>query len=325
MNMKEGVFSQKGMVGAEEERNSDAENKRHNHSEDRVQSPEYLVLNDRESRRRLEERSFQLIDLIKERRVDSLVFLDRSARPLAWLIKDLWQRTQKEPLPDIAFVNIGRGTYGHEGAQAILDKGARFGIGPNNRVESRAQESALQGKWLTIKDMPWVWNEAVIGADPYLSELVKVFGDRFNDKNVLIVDDIAASGSTQILAIGLFTLSFPKARLFSSTSYFVTTWDIEGDRKNIPWHATPGTAGVLEHPKKTVMSAPITKESLQRHKDAFGRAKKGTTPIELEEIEEVEAFWSDLTDEELRSRALQLRTEMKDLAREAAKHFGEKK
>lgn len=49
-----------------------------------------------------------LIGVIREQKPDILVFLDKSARPFSWLLRDMWVKLfPSEPLPQIKYLNVG--------------------------------------------------------------------------------------------------------------------------------------------------------------------------------------------------------------------------
>lgn len=69
---------------------------------------EFKLLKDSERREELLERGAELVERIQDDRVETVVWLDRAARPFAWFTEELWrQRFPELSLPDFVFLNIG--------------------------------------------------------------------------------------------------------------------------------------------------------------------------------------------------------------------------
>jgi predicted HAD superfamily hydrolase len=54
------------------------------------------------------EKTKALVEKVESEDVDCLVFLDKSARPLAYFFVNFWKKFVPKPLPKIKFINIGR-------------------------------------------------------------------------------------------------------------------------------------------------------------------------------------------------------------------------
>ena len=62
-----------------------------------------------------------LMNQVINRNIDTLVFLDRSARPFSWLLRDMWKQEHKDrPLPEVKFVNIGTANFVHKGGTTAV-------------------------------------------------------------------------------------------------------------------------------------------------------------------------------------------------------------
>lgn len=74
----------------------------------------FEYIHDPESARLILERVNKLIDHVTASHVDTLIFLDKSARPLAWVFRDEWKKRDNGQLPQIIFSNIGRERIGSQ-------------------------------------------------------------------------------------------------------------------------------------------------------------------------------------------------------------------
>lgn len=71
--------------------------------------PEYSILNDPEQRSEIARRTLDLVELIKAQEYDTVVWLDRAARPFSWFTEAVWARQYPNlPLPEFIYLNIGR-------------------------------------------------------------------------------------------------------------------------------------------------------------------------------------------------------------------------
>jgi hypothetical protein len=126
-----------------------------------------------------------IIHLIKTDDFDSLVFLDKSARPVSWLMKELWPIFAGESkMPERYFANV--------------DAADLMGLTGGNRP--------------TPEEMA-----ELEFSDEFLEEVRKVYADPqrpgkslFDGKKVLIIDEITVTSSTQIAALKLFSEAFPE-------------------------------------------------------------------------------------------------------------------
>lgn len=125
---------------------------------------------------------------------DYVVSLDKSGRPVAWLVRALWPilaRTpgsdfadgQVPPLPQFRFVNIDREQWwGYTG-------GTEFGLIDVSKVQDDAI-AALRRVFLPQADSPTAW---------------------LDGRRVLVVDEVKNTGDTLQIARGLLLRAFPTA------------------------------------------------------------------------------------------------------------------
>lgn len=154
----------------------------------------------------------KLSDLIEtavgdpDNRVDTLVFLDKSARPLSWMMREFWDEMAPQerdaetgelrtvPMPDIKFANIDRLFWREDPAEEISDGGMREpsddDIEGLRHIFSRNEQHSLDGK------------------------------------NILLVDEQSESGDTLTVAQNLFRRAFPDATV-NGKAWIRHPYDIE--------------------------------------------------------------------------------------------------
>lgn len=125
---------------------------------------------------------------------DYVVCLDKSGRPVAWLVRELWPVLARTPgsdfahgqiptLPQFRFVNIDREQWwGYTG-------GTEFGLIDVSKVPDEAI-ATLRRVFLPHADSPTAW---------------------LDGQQVLIVDEVKNTGDTLQIACGLFMRAFPTA------------------------------------------------------------------------------------------------------------------
>ncbi len=162
------------------------------------------------------ERLSQLIDSAvgdPENVADTLVFLDKSARPLAWMMRSFWpylapERKNPEtgevevvPMPAMKFANIDRLPWREDPQVEIADGG-------------KMREP-------TEADIRGLRNIYQIGST-----------NELDGKNVMIIDEQSDSGDTLHVAEVLFSRAFPTAKL--RTAAWIThafTYDSKSGKK----------------------------------------------------------------------------------------------
>lgn len=84
----------------------------------------------------------ELIKLVFEQKVDTLVFIDRSARPASWFFEAFWSKTQKNPLPPLVFICTGKKKNLQVNSMTLKQI----------QLEFASQEKYLKGKRVLIVD-----------------------------------------------------------------------------------------------------------------------------------------------------------------------------
>lgn len=125
---------------------------------------------------------------------DAVFYLDKSARPVQWLVSSFWEvfaENQAEK-PETHFLNL----HAQEGPG-----GAR----PSHEDVVRQVESGL--------------------FDSEIAEMRTIFPE-LDGKNILVVDEVMVSGATEELAYRLFRRAFPEAHVRSAS------WMVAGQRSD---------------------------------------------------------------------------------------------
>ncbi|MBI4435588.1 hypothetical protein HY630_02860 [Candidatus Uhrbacteria bacterium] len=281
----------------------------------------YDILSDPEARERIKKRMLAFSMAIHDRGVESLVFLDRSARPLSWMFKDLWKRLYPTTAsPDIHFVNIGTPSVLH-GGQLGTTSYSSLDSRTSERLRQRIYDLPESDDWIRPEEIPQPWQQDAQSRAPEQTELKKLFKKQFDEKDVLIVDDLAASGRSQMVALALLSQAFPKAKAWQSGTFFRSEiggsllMDEKIDKKQLPWFREEGLAGVLELPDEDqhLLSAPITEAAaanIRKHLETRVRTyvEKGLelVPESLKLLQEFRSFVLPLAEGEMRSHLEEL-------------------
>lgn len=125
-----------------------------------------------------------------------VVFLDKSARPVAWLVRDLWKTLAPEPgstevpkQPDFKFLNIDRNQW-----KGQLDPNGAGVYNPDLLTDQQ------------IWGLRSIFNPNHDGAFDAQNEL--------DDQTIMIVDEVRASGATLDIAQAIIAKAFPGSKVF---------------------------------------------------------------------------------------------------------------
>lgn len=133
---------------------------------------------------------------------DYVVWLDKSARPVAWLTKELWPKFAPEPdsdeipmMPDFRFVNIDRDQW----VNSVDPDGT--GYMDIKRIDTSLIRS-LRSIFVAPKDK-----------EAGLTEAIDFAPAELDGKTVLIVDEVRSTGRTLDIAQKFFERAFPTANV----------------------------------------------------------------------------------------------------------------
>lgn len=234
----------------------------------------YEILANSETREALKERVLRFVKNVHDRNIDSLVYLDRSARPFAWMTREVWHGLYPdEKMPEVRFANIGTSTFVNKGIARIAKPNAT----ESNRLREKIKKQESEDVWMAADDLPREVQNSISFQTNVGDQLQSIFKDVFVDRKLLVVDEMGSSGSTQSAALGLFTMAFPHAKSIESVALFaapsaptnVREEQIHADRKLVPWLQISGMSGVLELPDTVLQSANITKNNVEKLSNYF--------------------------------------------------------
>jgi hypothetical protein len=230
----------------------------------------FEILNNPEARRGLKERVEEIMDRIESERVDAVVFLDRSARPISWLMKEMWKDRESDP-PEMKFLNIGYSTNVHSGQHEITKTNEPPPWPLRDHMSPPGVMNRLLGdEWVEEKHVPNIWGEGMLDHADTIQEIEDRFSSHLDGKNVLVLDEYASVGRGLTTAIGALSLALPKVESVRGTAVFISHGrGVEEDRERIPWLRTPGITGVLELPDQSFFSGPITQEGVDKIKETL--------------------------------------------------------
>ncbi len=222
---------------------------------EKSEEPAYLILSTPELRAEYITLTDGLIRKLTDANTDVAIFLDKSARPVAWLTSELWDilaPRDKNGIvarkPDFKFLNIDREQWG-----AIIGRSEDEDAGgmdvkrlPANRLnELRELYSPIMGK----------------SAPSDVSLLT--------DKNVMIIDEVGVSGDTLSMSKDILTHAFPDVAKIDSAYWMIGKVQTEprtGIRKNtaLPvWYSDERSTGRGVADRDTTKSS-ISPSSRQR-------------------------------------------------------------
>ncbi len=139
---------------------------------------------------------------------DFVVYLDKSARPVSWLVKELWPTlAQAEDgsipkMPETRFVNIDREQWVNS-------------IDPEGRGLANVDEINKS----VIRSLRSIFLANPKDRRNGLTEDIDTAPTQFDGKTVLIIDEVLASGRTLRYAEDFFRRAFPEAKI--ATSYWM--------------------------------------------------------------------------------------------------------
>lgn len=134
-------------------------------------------------------------------RPDVVIWLDKSARPLAWLTKELWPllspdaKGETPKMPDFRFVNIDREQW----VNTVDPSGSGY------MDIDRVDESIIRSL-RSVFVAPQHKKEG-------LTESIDSAPTELNGKTILIVDEVRASGRTLEIAQKFFARAFPDTKI----------------------------------------------------------------------------------------------------------------
>lgn len=141
---------------------------------------------------------------------DTVIWLDKSARPVSWFVDGLWEQLAEDGAnkPEYEFLNIDRVNWftklGHREDLAATR------LGPSDFDIDQVQQ-------IDIDRLRAYFSTAELSEENWRNEIWQ-HGTRLDDKNVLIVDEVKNRGGTLSIAQQLLKRAIPKSTV--SGDYF---------------------------------------------------------------------------------------------------------
>jgi len=236
-----------------------------------------------------------------------VIFLDKSARPLAWLVRDLWDTLAPEPgsdevpqQPDFKFLNIDRNQW----------KGQLDPNSTQNYDASLLTEEQIEG-------LRSLYNPDHDGSFDAKNEL--------DDEVIMIVDEVRASGATLDIAQSIIQRAFPGSKVFGAhwMSGMAARKDGATGNADLPiWYRDDSTnikltsgrgignrlpASEIEHPSQYFLSTrlPQKDERALRLREDFKKLSDGVASGEVAYIPDIDR---EEENQEERSEAINKKT-----------------
>ena len=219
-------------------------------------SRESYDLSDKQEER-LRRRTKELISEITELKPDVVVFMDKSARPLWWMLKAAWPHySSGQVMPKIRFINVG------------TEKGIIYDFEPPTERDYPI-DGQLDRAWLRF-------NEAHKGNDYF--ERAKIDLGKGFSGNFLIVDDFVNTGNSISITRNLFKHYFPQAKVTVYSFFRPGDNDVFPNPSTIsrgpylPWYRTRSLM-VKENSDKSSLTASAEDDPQRKSKSLELRAK----------------------------------------------------
>jgi hypothetical protein len=154
--------------------------------------PKYSILTNAEQREELVQRTLDLVKLIKDQEIETVVWLDRAARPFSWFTEAIWnQQYPDTPVPEFIYLNIGGEKNLRE--RYMPDSGITDNLG-NFHHQFRGMYEDPEKLALFEQRV----REDIEVQDQLREELGPSADDNFTNKKVLIVDHLQFDGVSQV-------------------------------------------------------------------------------------------------------------------------------
>lgn len=243
------------------------------------QERRFEILENEAAREVIKQRMLHFTEAVHDKGIDTLVFLDKSARPFSWMFRKLWKGLYPErQLPEVKFVNIGTGDGIHHGNRFKEDP-----VDAHGGIPDAALQRMFDDEWLGGDELSGELKEIALQETDLIEQMRATFSKRFDGKDVLVVDEYVLGGTTLLQAHLLFDASFPEAKSVQSTGLFIQDVVNKEQEKHpviaraeelhddqevfitdlVPWTQKDGFTGVFEPSDMGMLSRAAAPEHLK--------------------------------------------------------------
>ncbi len=220
-------------------------------------------LTNKEWRQEVLERVDQLIEQITDNGIEELIFLDKSARPLSWLVKERWKHKNiQKQSPKIKYIDLGLTEMKDNrlGEQTIVEQMQKEADDLyKNKDESQKYEYTNDDDWFWKKDSfaegndvdgeIWMsknhisplWRDVIKRHPELIAKIRARYGTKLG--KTLIIDELLFSGGTLNTAVALFTEAYPETEVHG-VHFFIQ--NCRNPATQIPWFKKKHMIGVEE-------------------------------------------------------------------------------
>ncbi|NBS41372.1 phosphoribosyltransferase, partial [bacterium] len=150
-----------------------------------------------------------------------------------------------------------------------------------DKVRRKVDGMNLPSDWLRPGDVPGTWQQNIAQHADELERLEGVFRQGFDDRRVLVVDDLISSGRSVLVALSALSVAFPRAEFFGTALFKSDGRGKAADRRMVPWLSVPGMSGILEIPESDLISSRITDAETGRIRTVLREAFQGHMRVML--------------------------------------------
>ncbi|MFH1711803.1 MAG: hypothetical protein ABH846_01025 [Patescibacteria group bacterium] len=259
----------------------------------------FEILKNPDFRETLKDRLIRLVDYIEDQNIETVVFLDKSARPLAWLLTEYMRNLSGDhPRPEIKFINVGKVT--EETARKyernedvgtveslfldyeydIRDKRSdEYYDAPKPSTDKERKEQYdfmhLKKDRSKLKREQKTVDNNLDALDTLASAVADTFPAKdFSGKNVLIIDEYQGVGASQEVTMDVLDQAFPNINQLESIPLF-DRFEPGYTNETIPWMRQEGMSGVIEESDEALLAKKFTKADAEKIREkAFSKWKR---------------------------------------------------
>jgi hypoxanthine phosphoribosyltransferase len=143
-------------------------------------------------------------NLVNQGAPDVVIYLDKSARPVSWLVDKFWKDIADQDVvkPKTKFLNIDRNDQTWKDIDLTESKNPSDVIYDFGRLPKE--------KILAVRA---IFHKGRLSEEKWKDEVTKINSDFDQGKRILIVDEVKSSGRTLMIAQNLLKLAFPTSSI----------------------------------------------------------------------------------------------------------------